>query len=326
MPNLITHAIFAQEVLKELPEGKYRKMMETFNNELMIGTNGPDFLFFYNTMPCLKKKDSSISKLGGMLHNHRINAFYDSAIDTYLLYTGSDDEQGAMATYIIGHFLHWVLDSTMHPYIVYRTGFGYPESKYHHHRFEMMMDTINLKEYRNQTIKDFPFYVISERGKYSEEVISKIYINALRHCFQRNVDKEIIIDALKDWEHVQHVLYDPNGFKFTTCQIYETLIRVPWLASCTLVLTKEDKEHDVMNREHREWKHPVTGEISTKSEYELFDEAKNIALEGLPLLFESLDGENITPFMQLLGNRTYSNGMYPNAIRRFYDDIYGEDQ
>ena len=116
--------------------------------EYRIGCNGPDFLFFHDILPLWKKQNKRVSRIGGKIHQENINLFYKIAIQIY------HDEKDltikeALASYICGHFLHWRLDSIMHPYVVYRTGFNEPTSSGYHHRFESMMDTILLKKYWN---------------------------------------------------------------------------------------------------------------------------------------------------------------------------------
>lgn len=46
MPNIITHKIFAEEVLKQLEKQDIRSIIEKHPQSYYIGSNGPDFLFF----------------------------------------------------------------------------------------------------------------------------------------------------------------------------------------------------------------------------------------------------------------------------------------
>ena len=46
MPNIITHKIFAEEVLKSMTKHDIRSMIERHPQIFYIGSNGPDFLFF----------------------------------------------------------------------------------------------------------------------------------------------------------------------------------------------------------------------------------------------------------------------------------------
>ncbi len=321
MPNVITHVIFAEEVLKRLPDSKYKTMIINHPEEYNIGTNGPDFLFFYGAVPMWRKPEKHVSRLGTRLHREKVNAQFQAMIDVY-----SQQEAGevkdAMACYIAAHFLHWRLDSAMHPYVVYRTGFNSMQSSTHHHRLESMMDAINLRDYRGLTIKEYKTYECTKRSEYTKQVIPPIYNNLLKQVLDTRVKPAVIEKALKDWERAQRYMYDPNGSKTKFLKTYESLIKAPWLATSTIVPAQVDETYDIMNTQHREWKHPVNGKKSNASCDEIMQEAIESALNGLPLLFDALETGKSIKIMAFIGNRTYANGVAGDQMRRYHDDIY----
>lgn len=322
MPNIITHAIFCEEVYKHINNLYYKELIAKHKKEYLIGTNGPDFLFFHDVFPLYKKQNMRVSDIGSELHRNKINAFYKSAIKTY--HKQKDDEsKKAMASYIIGHYLHWQLDSVMHPYVVYFTGFNQTFSKMHHHRFESMMDTINLKNYRNETIQTYETFRICRRSKYSSKVISKVYTQAVKDCLHIEISKEDIKQALQDWEKAQKYLYDPKKIKIRFLKAIEFITRKPGLSG-NIVTLDIDERYDVMNVEKREWKHPCTGEVSNESEDELFQKAIHKASIGLPLLFDALDHKTIQPLLDFIDDHSYSNGVKGKMKRLYMDDIYAK--
>ncbi|TDW20832.1 zinc dependent phospholipase C [Breznakia blatticola] len=318
MPNLITHNIFCEEVLKDINNKKYRDIITSHMEEYRIGSNGPDFLFFHGVFPLYKTPDVHISKIGTKLHRGKVNAFYKSAIETYLNYPNNKIKK-AMASYIIGHYLHWQLDSVMHPYVVYNTGFKSEYATLYHHRFESMMDTINLKNYRNTTIRSFKTYEITNRGKYTDRAIAEVYIPAVYACFSTEITSDEIIQALRDWQKAQKYLYDPHKMKYRLLRSYERIARKPGLSG-NVVLPDIDTRYDVMNVKKRTWLHPTTGQPSNESEDEVFIRAMNDAKIGLPLLFDALDGKDMKPFLKFLGDKTYNNGVKPSEATRLYKD------
>lgn len=321
MPNIITHTIFCEEVLKTITNKTYQKKIEDHMNEYRIGTNGPDFFFFYGFYPFWKKQDPKIPAIGTEFHNHHVNAFYECAINIYLKEKDSPLKD-AMASYIIGHYLHWQLDSIMHPYVVYRTGFKEKMSKYYHHRFESMMDTIMLDRYRDDTIRNFQTYKICQQSTYSTAVISKIYIAAVDHCQQIKIEESTIKKALEDWEHAQRLLYDPKGYKYMLIKIYETILRKPWLFSGNIVRNKIDHRYDIMNDDHMLWLNPCSGAQSKESVSDLFTRAKKDAQIGLTYLLNALDNKGFDDFLAFLDNKTYANGVAENLTRKHKDVIY----
>ena len=81
MPNIITHKIFAEEVLKSMTKHDIRSMIERHPQIFYIGSNGPDFLFFSHIKPWESYKSHALNRLGSAMHAHGINAFYETAIE-----------------------------------------------------------------------------------------------------------------------------------------------------------------------------------------------------------------------------------------------------
>lgn len=321
MPNIITHTIFAEKVLNALSDNKYKTMIENHKEEFLIGANGPDFLFFHDIFPLWKKQNKKIPKIGSKIHANNINLFYQSAINVYY-YQEESVQKEAMASYIIGHYLHWQLDSIMHPYVVYCSGFGEKTSSGNHHRFESMMDTMLLKHYWHKTIKDFKTYEIAKRSKYSVDVISKIYIPCVKACLNKDILKSEIEQALIEWEKAQKRLYDPSGIKFFFIQQIEKMIRQPWAISGSMVLVKEDTIHDICNLQHNFYRHPCTGEEANDSVYDLFDKAIENAMIAIPLLYDALDTNHCDSLLHFIDDVSYNNGCKERLPRKYKKVIY----
>lgn len=61
MPNIITHKIFAEEVLKSMTKHDIRSMIERHPQIFYIGSNGPDFLFFSHIKPWESYKSHALN-------------------------------------------------------------------------------------------------------------------------------------------------------------------------------------------------------------------------------------------------------------------------
>ncbi|MCF0105364.1 MAG: hypothetical protein HUJ53_01235 [Holdemanella sp.] len=77
MPNIITHTLFADEMLEKLNNELLTSRKQLFE----VGSNGPDFLFFHNLTPTSFLKTNKLRKLGSAIHKGKINEFYRKAID-----------------------------------------------------------------------------------------------------------------------------------------------------------------------------------------------------------------------------------------------------
>ena len=109
MPNIITHKIFAEEVLKSMTKHDIRSMIERHPQIFYIGSNGPDFLFFSHIKPWESYKSHALNRLGSAMHAHGINAFYETAIECIRAQKHADIKE-LMSVYLFGHLCHWALD------------------------------------------------------------------------------------------------------------------------------------------------------------------------------------------------------------------------
>ena len=68
----------AKAVYDEISDHKLKEIIKEFPREYIIGSNGPDFLFFYKFF---QKKYASVRQLGSKVHASHVNDFYDLALD-----------------------------------------------------------------------------------------------------------------------------------------------------------------------------------------------------------------------------------------------------
>ena len=159
MPNIITHTVFAEDVLYSILSPRLKELIKEELPLFYIGSNGPDFLFFYHVKPWEAHKSHKLNRLGSKVHKQGINAFYEEAISC-IKHQRNRRIQQRMFVYLLGHLCHWALDKTTHPYIFYRTGNCKGQSASYHHRLESMIDTEMLLRKKQKTIVQYPPYDI----------------------------------------------------------------------------------------------------------------------------------------------------------------------
>ena len=107
MPATYTHHIFTKDVLKVVDldvKEKLEKKEDLFN---LFGKSF-DILFF------------SKAKLGHFAHKNHVNLYFQNILK-YIKENRLEDNEEVLA-YLYGSLCHYILDSTIHPYIVYKTG------------------------------------------------------------------------------------------------------------------------------------------------------------------------------------------------------------
>ncbi len=106
MPGLYTHYRFGAAVLSAMP-ADIRRSVQRFRRLFDVGLHGPDI--FYNHNPLSNR---SGSMLGVKYHEQTGKVFFSRACRAIRM-----ERNEAAASYLYGVLCHYVLDSTLHPFI-----------------------------------------------------------------------------------------------------------------------------------------------------------------------------------------------------------------
>ncbi|MBQ0065835.1 MAG: zinc dependent phospholipase C family protein [Firmicutes bacterium] len=311
MPNIITHILFARD-MKDRVEESLRTRIENNQQLFEIGSNGPDFCFFYGTDPRKHEEKLPISKIGTDMHKGNVNDFYRSCLESI---RAQKDEQikEDMTVYVWGHLCHWALDSTTHPYVMYRTGdTNVGNASWWHHRFESCLDAILLKLKTGLTTKDFKAKEICDVSKEKARAICRIYIPFIHNVFGiQEVKAHHLYQSLQDWYFIQNVLYDAKGMKHKVVSNIEKVFGVEHALSGLLVPHEPIDDYDILNLNHDTWLHPADASIvSTDSMLDLFDQALNKAENVIRLFNKALENPKFeTDLFNYIGDRNYNLNM-----------------
>lgn len=325
MPNIITHKLFAEIVFEELDKFDIRSLIEQYPQIFYIGSNGPDFLFFYHAKPWEAYKNHTLNALGSRMHASHINDFYRSAFQS-VMKQKKKEIKDQMMVYIFGHLCHWTLDKTTHPYVFYKTGTCKGKSAAFHHRFESMLDTKMLKKMKNIDIRDYPAYKICEYDEDILRAIARIYVPAARDVYGEDITVFALRESLNSWYDVQKMLYDPHQIKFPILQGIEKITHQNWVLSSHVIQRKDDATYDVLNEEKQIWKHPCDEHvISNASFMELFEQAVKEAHDIIIKAYGVMEYDaSIQQVVDLLKDQAYDTGMDGEREVQFFDVIYKE--
>lgn len=326
MPNIITHKIFAEEVLKNIQDEEIRKIIEEHLQIYYIGSNGPDYLFFYHAKPWEALKNHEPNKIGSELHKRGINDFYASSLHSIRKET-SDPIKSNMLAYIFGHLCHWALDMISHPFIFYRTGDCNGQSASYHHRFESMMDAIMLEQYHHVDIREYPFYEICTYDEEMLKAIARIYVPAVKKALNQELKVYDIRVSLNEWKDIQKLLYDPYTRKTPLLKTMEKVVQKPWLISGNVVPQVIDETFDVLNLAKKEWLHPCNQQIKRKESFlDLFQIAVMIAADMINIMYACVENElDESNLLSALADRAYDTGMSNVDEMKHFSVIYEEE-
>lgn len=322
MPNIITHTLFADEFLEDASDS-LKKWLIPRRQLVEIGANGPDFLFFHGLSPKRLFQKTPLRKLGGQVHSQSIREFYQVAL-ACIRKEKEEAIQKDMTAYVMGHLMHWSLDSTAHPYVYYRTGKGTAQSSWWHHRFESLIDAILLKVKREQTIQDFQAYRITDASLEQVRAMARVYVPIAQTVYGVDVKPHQILESVEDWTFMQKVFYDASGKKFEFSHTLEKLIASESMISGFFVPNEPIDPFDTINLLHKEWVHPCDDTMtSTESFFDLYDKAMDKAFKVNALFLECLENpEKDEDFLSFIGQKDYDTGLEEQKEMKYFDLVY----
>lgn len=258
MPSIITHHIFSDNVLNKL---KNKNSVDI--NIYHTFAQSHDYLYYYTFASAKNRKN--IAKLAKYGH-HKNTKDYLLNIIKNIKDNNLEYNKQALG-YLYGSITHYVLDSTVHPYIFYKTGIYRKNDKesikYNggHTDIEKSLDSIFYEKYYNKIYK---YCNISKeiigKPKFSNDLcdlINKTYydtykFNNVSYYFNKGVKHAKIISRL--------FFYDPLGIKYTLYKLIAVISRNK--ISLKSYSTFKKANINYLNNEHKIWLHPSIKSLS----------------------------------------------------------------
>ncbi|MDO4273335.1 MAG: zinc dependent phospholipase C family protein [Eubacteriales bacterium] len=105
MPTTYAHDLFGKKVYHKLPAQMQEIIRE--NGELYrIGLHGPDILFYFMV------SKNPVSRFGVSMHREKAREFFELGMEQVRKYGDK-----ALLSYLLGFGCHYLLDSSVHPYV-----------------------------------------------------------------------------------------------------------------------------------------------------------------------------------------------------------------
>jgi hypothetical protein len=325
MPNIITHALCAHDVLQLLKEPEMLNDIHAHPRLYSTASSGPDFLFYYKAYPFQDAQAAAqVHSIGESVHREQVNAFYTHAID--VIRAQADPRTKAQwISFIAGHLTHWSLDSCAHPFVFYRSGEMKGDTRYWHYRYESMLDTLMVQTIKRMKLTATRSYEMVHLK--ADEVLSAahLYQSVVKQVYSAHAWAEVDVYAqsFRDMMRISRWLFDPQTRLFPWVQRLEKRLKQDWNFSSHMVIGDADAQHDVLNLNHSTWLHPSTADPSTLSFVDLYEQAivraKN-ALEAFnDVIYHEAPKERL---LNVIKNRSYDTGLSELVPMRHYGSVY----
>ena len=310
MPATAVHAYFAQDLNDILPKEIKNKLdvdrLKTFGQST-------DSLMFYNLFSILPGKN--IRDFQKYFHTNKTQEFFINLIN----YIKENDytEDIDVNSFLVGTICHYVLDSTVHPYIYYKTGYfnRNDKSTYKYNNVHTFMETFldNDMIKRRESINPYKFNISKfsfDTSKFSNELNDTIKYTFKETFDVDNMDK-IYYKSLKQMRNSIFIFrQDRYGIKKFFYKLADTFTskRVFRFEAISYHYPLNDR-HNFLNENHKLWRNPCDYSLTSEESFlDLYLKALKLAKVMICASFDYINGKDIE-LEKVFINKSYITGL-----------------
>ncbi|MFA5602996.1 MAG: zinc dependent phospholipase C family protein [Bacilli bacterium] len=318
MPSTFTHSIFVLDVYDKFDEIN-RERLKNNIEELKLFAQGPDVFLFHDIAKLTRKK--AVWILGKTVHRNNTKDFFINVV-SYIKKNKLENNYSVIA-FLYGFICHYVLDSTCHPFIIYKTGVYNKDNRESlkyigmHDDMESAIDAYFIKnKLKIKARKYKPHNYISELKEFSPE-LNKIIDYTFKETFEWDNVSKIYFKSYKRMKKLYKLYrYDPFKIKRTLYSFIDKITpkKIRDLKWISYNYDYKRKLH-YLNLEKQKWNHPLDkNETYNYSFIELYviacSKAVNIINEVNKVLYKK---GSIKDLDKVFTNVSYSHGKNCNT-------------
>ena len=272
-----------------------------------------DPLMFYNLFTITPGK--KIRKLDDYFHTHNTREFFINMLRTMKEKKLENDKE--CCSFLVGFICHYVLDSTIHPYVIYKTGIfdkKQPNSyKYNNlHTFmEAFIDNDMVK--RREKINPYKFRL--DKFCFNLEEFSFNLDYLIDTTFYKTYKiKDMSYIYYKSLKQMRNALYlfrrDRFGIKKNIYKFVDTFTsKKTFRFEAISYHYSLDDRHNFLNTNNSVWRNPTTYDmVSTESFIDLYLRSIKEAQQIISSSFDYLNGKKVD-LNKVFKNYSYVTGL-----------------
>ena len=311
MPATITHAFFAKDVFDILPQDIKKKINP---KRLKMFGQGMDSLMFYNLFSFASGKD--IRKFKNYFHDNNTQEYFINLLEYVKDNKFINDYD--VNSYISGMICHYVLDSTIHPFVYYKSGRfdkNNPNT-YKYNNVHVFMETFIDNDMASRRTSGNPYkfpidtFCFDLDHSFSTKLKKSIDYSFLKTYSIKNMN-EIYFKSLKQMKSAINMFRrDTYGIKKGIYKLVDTFTPKSCFRfeAISYHYPLNDK-HDYLNNEHRLWRNPCIYDMtSTESFVDLYLKAIKQAKVLICASFDYINGKDIE-LDKIFTNLSYLTGL-----------------
>ncbi len=309
MPATVTHAFFAKDVCDILPN-EIRKKLNLGRCKMF--SQSVDSLMFYNLFSVLPGK--KIRKFQHYFHTHQSQEFFTNLLRFMKDNNITDTDT---CSFLVGFICHYALDSTLHPYIIYKTGYFRKDvpSTYKYNNIHSFMETFIDNDMIRRRLKTNPYKFNYGKFCFDTKPFSGGLKKSINYSFY-NTFKIKDMDSIyyKSLKQMKTALMlfrkDPSGIKKSIYKFIDTFTskKTFRLEAVSYHYPLVDR-HNFLNSNHSLWRNPTTYDmVSTEAFVDLYLKAIKNAKVLVCASFDYLNNKDID-LEQIFVNNSYLTGL-----------------
>ena len=312
MPSTITHSYFILDVYDRLSSDRKFFLKGQINN-LKVFSQSIDPLNYYFSFNI--KKDKKIRGFSKYFHTHKCGE-YLITLTNYIKYNYYKVNPEIMA-YLYSMVSHYVLDSTIHPFVYYNTGLFKKNIKktykYNglHHMLENDIDQFMIMLYEKKKPYKYKVHTeIFENYVFSKELIEVINFSFKETFGINNFYKNYKISIKKMKFIFKHFRYDKWNLKNRIYTFYDKITPSSTYKISFLSYHKKRSCQEFLNKKHGIWFNPTNKKIKSKKSFvDLYLEALFNTVHIIKELDKYIYENKKIDLNKLIKNKSYLTGI-----------------
>ena len=309
MPATAAHAFFAKDVYDILPND----IKENLNvSRIKMFAQSTDSLMFYNLLSIIPGK--KIRMFQKQFHRNQTQEFF---INLLKYIKESEKKDKDTLSFLYGFITHYALDSTIHPYIFYKTGY-FDKSKpnsYKYNNIHTFMETFIDNDMIRRRYKTNPYKFNFSKFCFDIKPFSNNLNQTINYTFYntfkiKNMDK-IYYKSLKQMNFfIKYFRQDKYGIKKNIYKFFDSFTsqRTFRLEALSYHYPLNDR-HNFLNLNNKMWRNPTTYDLtSTESFVDLYLKAIKISKILICASFDYLNDKDID-LEKIFDNTSYVTGL-----------------
>ena len=312
MPSTATHAYFSVDVLDKIDD-RFKKNIDIEYTKTFA--QGPDPLYFYNLANPFGNR-SVRDIYPRKIHDTKTKQFFITLINNIVDNKLYKDKQ--VMSFLYGFICHYAMDSTIHPYIIYKTGlYNYKDINTYKYKslhidMELYLDSYMIFQREQIPSHEFKLYNYCFNINKFDDNFKKLLDSTMKNVYNLDNFSNIYYKSIKQMRQIFKIFrYDKTGIKKELYKLLDHILPKKQLYKEQLSyhINYKKKLH-YLNNEKNEWNHPFDQyETYHYSFIELYHIALNKAIDIINSVNEVIyNGKDIKILNKVFKNISYKTG------------------